>query len=1084
MEAIKKIILLVICLVSLNLIQAQEVLFANYFDIETNQSEGTTVTGKINLKSNKDVDISPIPGTYQFSIDTGDTDIFEIETHFDNKGRVFGVLKVATGKNSGSAQDYNLTIVLKDGTTTKATKSIIVHVVSKTLWTELVEHYTPITISESRLYGRTKFSESELTTYITELENNNGQFTVFSFYGAHPSSFSGKDLEKEWQDASELIGGLGYAYAKSTVYGIPSGNSTNMERLKRVIYKALLQYMSNVPVYGDDVLVGGNPIGTELGDGFSRMNEYGYVSHSFLTHQWRAIDALGAPLLHVWPELLQDIENSDTEAQNVFDGVMRFHQLFFSIVHDLRDMNNDFGRWRTISDLNYSEGAFSDANIGHRMRTLMTMPILWADYNRPITYVPYWYDDYYDGTAFDGKTFGHDWSPNGVLADVRHWCNRLSTPTHDYNQSGFHPDGTVTHHLGHDASDVAMFAYGFEWLTTNNEAFKYFKNTPFPIADKNYQFVSDRLDYSYRRMLYKNSLDFLVTGRSFFSDLSNFGTKHVKKAISNMIAEKGSSTVITNESELLSLETNLNNGSHTHTETTSFWNADYLVHRNETGANNYYFSVKHKSIRTSGAEDFSKIRKSWHAGSGPFLLRVDGDEYDVNVLKNFDWHVVPGVTEAWRTDAMPTGAASDAKPGGNDFSGVLADGSYGMSGYHHKPIDTYTTAEALKSYHLIGNSGTALGSVIKRKSTSSGTNEIVTTIDQSEQLGTITYNINGTTKTITDGTSVNLVEPLTGSTWIHHNNKGYLIIPKTGQNLLIKTGSHINITATDLGLSQSINYILALDHGVNPALEAKDGYEYVMVANADLADMPNILSSYMVNTKSYISEGNYHAITNTSENVKQVSFYQATRANLDGGEFIEVDKPALVMIKELTDDIRLTIVDPLHDLNTSEITVKISEILEEDTYSYNLAGIAPVAGESVVVTSNGTTESTIVISLPDTGDGLLYNYQEQMYAGSPIVLTLKKNDSLSVNSPDEVTNSKVKIYPIPIKDYSVVETNDGSFIQKIDTYDVLGKQLFSKTYDGQSSKVKLVHNNQLLHQNQMLIHCIETTKATVFIKTF
>ena len=197
--------------------------------------------------------------------------------------------------------------------------------------------------------------------------------------------------------------------------------------------------MNHVPIYGDDVLVGGNPIGSQLGDGFSRMSENGYISYSFLTHQWRAIDALGAPLLHVWPELLQDIENSDVEAQNVFDAVIRFHQLFFSIVPGLRTMNNDAGRWKNISDLNYSEGAWSDANLHHRMRTLMTMPILWADYNRPMTYVQYWYDDYYNGTSLQGKTFGHNWSPNGVLADLRHWCDRLSTLTQDFDQSGFHP---------------------------------------------------------------------------------------------------------------------------------------------------------------------------------------------------------------------------------------------------------------------------------------------------------------------------------------------------------------------------------------------------------------------------------------------------------------------------------------------------------------------------------------------------------------------------------------------------------------------------------------------------------------------
>lgn len=1078
----KNIIVLIIGLFVCANATSQEVLFTNYFDIKTNQPAGTFVIGKVNLKSNKDVDSNPIPNTYSYILDTGGTDIFEIETQFDTKGRIFGVLKVAPGKNSGSTQDYNLTVVLKDGNTVKAFKNIVVHVVSKTLWTQLKEHYTPITISQSRLYGRTKFSESELTSYITELENNNGQFSGFKFYTDHPSTFSSGKLESEWQDVSELIGGLGYAYANSNTHGIPSGNVPNMERLKRVIYKSVLQYMNNVPIYGNDVLVGGNPIGTQLGDGFSKMSEHGYISYSFLTHQWRAIDALGAPLLHIWPELLADIDNNDTEAQIVFDAVMRFHQLFFSIVPGLRDMNNDDGRWKNISDQNYSEGAWSDANLGHRMRTLMTMPILWADYNRPITYVPYWYDDYNEGTELEGTTFGHNWSPNGVLADLRHWCDRLSTSTYMYNQSGFHPDGTVTHHRSHDASDVAMFAYGYEWLVTANEAIDYFKDTPYPIQDESFQFLSDRLDYSYRKMLYKNSLDFLVTGRSFLSNLSNFGTKNVSKAISKLIAGKGTSTVITNETELLSLATNLNNGTHKHTESTSFWNADYLMHRNEEGANNYYFSVKNKSVRTSGAEDFSKVRKSWHAGSGPFLLRVDGNEYSQTVLENFDWHVVPGVTEEWRTDAMPTGAASDALPGGNIFSGILADGVYGMSAYNHKPIDTYTSAEAFKTYHLIGKFGTALGSNVKRKSTSSGINEIVTTIDQSKQLGTITYNINGITKTISNGASVNLIEPLTGPTWIHHNNKGYLVFPKTSQNLLIKTGSNINITATDLGLSQSINYILALDHGVNPSLGNKNGYNYVLVANVALGEMPAVLTTYAANTKSYISEGNFQAITNTTEEVKQVSFYKASRVNFDNNEFIEVDKPALVMTKKLEDALRLTIVDPLHDLNSSEMVVKISEVLKEDTYTYSLAGISPFVGETVVVTSNGTSESTITISLPNFGDGLLYNYQEKMYAGAPIVLTLATASPLSVDDFEEKKNSRVQVFPVPISNASIIQTSDNSFIQKVEIYNIYGQLIGVNYYKGSLTKLRLPVEQQLIDEKGVYVLRITTTSGTTTLK--
>jgi chondroitin AC lyase len=970
-------------------VSGQEILFADYFDIKTNENAGKGVSGKINLKRNKDVSLSAIPKGYHFVIEKSDSNVFEIETEFDSRGRVFGVLKVAKGKNTGPvSKDHNLTIALKDNDNVLVTKEITVHIVPKTMWEYLVEQYTPVTISNSRLYGRTKYSDEKLVTVLEDLEANEGQFSFTDMYRKNPSSYkNAAELDADWQNVSKNIGALGYSYAESKTFGIKSGNKENSQRLKRAIYKSVIKFTNSIPIDGKDLVVQGKAVGDEMGDGFSKNP---FLSHGFLTHQWEATDALGAPLVHVWPEVLRDIEKGDVEAQKVYDSVIRYYQLFFSEVPGRRTMDNYNERWKAISDVNYSEGAWADANIGHRMRTLMVMPILWADYNRPITDVPYWYDDYYKGTKFEGLTFAKNWSPSGVINDVRSWCDKLSLPSHVYNQSGFHPDGTVTHHCGHHASDVALFAYGFEWLNTVNSAISYFKNTPYPIKDKSYQFIADRLNFSYRRMIYKNSFDFVVAGRSFYGDLSDFGSKQIGKTISDLLDGKAPTTKIENESELKQLKSALKKGNHIHSETISFWNADYLVHRKETKEANYYFSVKHKSVRTSGAEDFDKIRKSWHAASGVFLLRVDGDEYASNVMTKADWHVLPGVTEAWRTDPMPKGPASASLPGGNAFSGMLADGNYGLAGYHHQPIDSYTGAEALKSTHMIGRFGTALGTSVKRKTNSSSSDPIVSCIDQSELRATLSYSINGQLSEIKPGESVNVELELKGPTWIHHKNKGYLIYPQKGQKLYIKTASNINVTDTRLKDNLSKNYIIALGHGINPEVNKQDAYHYVQVANASVNEMSNLLESYVKNSETVLLKDSCHGISNADEKVKQAVFYKAGTLQFTNYS-ITTDKPSLVMVKDLGTQIRLSFSDPLHSLENSKVVLHISEKLKEGKYSYNFPGIYPRKGETAEVTSAGLNLSKIVISLPDTSDGLLYDYKEQLYAGAPIVLTLDKN---------------------------------------------------------------------------------------------
>jgi len=335
-------------------------------------------------------------------------------------------------------------------------------------------------------------------------------------------------------------------------------------------------------------------------------------------------------------------------------------------------------------------------------------------------------------------------------------------------------------------------------------------------------------------------------------------------------------------------------------------------------------------------------------------------------------------------------------PGGNTFSGVLADGSYSLAGYHHKPIDDYTAAEALKSYHLLDNTGTAIGSSVKRKSSSSGTDEIVTTIDQSEHSGVLTYFVNGQTTTINAGENVNVSEALTSPSWIHHREKGYLIFPKENQNLLIKTGSSINVT--EPGQGSSINYILALDHGANPGSSTKNGYHYVMVANVEASDMPAVLTAYKNDYEVLIEPDAYHALVNAPDKVRQASFYQAGTVNFDADSFIESNRPALIMTRELADYLRLTVVDPLHDLTGSSITIGVSDLLAEGEYRYSFGGISPRLGETATVSSDGVSGSTISIALPDESDGPFYDYQEQMFAGAPILLTLRKVGVASVDT--------------------------------------------------------------------------------------
>ena len=215
---------------------ANEKIFAGYFDILVNSAEGTEVTGRIHLERNKDVLVRPIPKGYSFKIIRQDEgNIFRVDTRYDLSNRIMGVLTVDKGKRAPSnPADYKMTLALEDNGKQLETFDIKVRVVEKTLWQELYERYTPTTLKNTRLYGRTKYSDKDVAEIINDLKNNHWKFRgLEKCYSGRPQDYSGNfnpddthlptgTIEYDWEKVVNRIGGLGYSYAKSKVYG-PNG---------------------------------------------------------------------------------------------------------------------------------------------------------------------------------------------------------------------------------------------------------------------------------------------------------------------------------------------------------------------------------------------------------------------------------------------------------------------------------------------------------------------------------------------------------------------------------------------------------------------------------------------------------------------------------------------------------------------------------------------------------------------------------------------------------------------------------------------------------------------------------------------
>ena len=978
-----------LCLLPVSLFAAHEKVLASYFDILVDSPEGTEVTGRIHLERNKDVHTMPVPEGYHFEIlRQPEEALFRIETRYDLSKRMMGVLAVDKGKSTPSApRNYRMIIALKDGDRQVEKFDVNVRIVRQTLWSLLYERYLPKTLRNPRMYGNKKCTDAEIGAMIEEVERNGGKFEGFRSYGTKPQDFDGRNtIEHDWISIASKIGQMGYAYAASEVYG-PEGRTDKRERLKNALYKAILAYTRSVPVEGDDVMIDGKPIGDCTGDGFSLLEADRIIGRQVPTHQWTMTDPLVVPALHLMPGLLEGMKKGDETCLQVHDALVRYFQIFMSVIKSRRAIDNPDERWGEIRDTLYSSGAWADANLGHRSRTMLALPLIWADYNRPMTYVQYWYEDFYGGKPFEGFSFQPGWSPHGVVSDVSYWMTKYNIPAHRYAQSGFQPDGTVSHHIGH-GTDAAMVAYGFEWLTECSEGYACFRDTPFKVADKHYQFQLDRLLEVYPKLFYKQRMDFLVAGRSFLHDMRRFVLKTYPNAVRSLFRARSRDTRLERAEELEEVCRRLKENTYEHSGTHAYWVNEFLVHRRGENEPSFYASLKLKSERTVGAEDFDrKVRHSWHMGYGILPVKVDGDEYSDKVLKNFDWHALPGLTEEWRTDSFPLEGGSQASlPGRNKIAGVLADGVAGMGIYRHLPAEVYSSASAFKTYHFIGGKIISMASGIARER--EGRHEdIATFIDQSDLRGTLTWYADGERHEIAPDESVDIAEPVEGVCWLHQGKKGYVLLPEGKLQLLIKTGKEINATDPREAGGKP-NFIIAIGHGSVPGEEWSDACRYIQLPNVSAEEMPEKVEALLGSLELVQKPKSAHAAYSADEKTWQYAFFRPDEIEA-GGVKVVSDDVAEIMLRDTGDGWVLSVGNPMPDGKKQTLSFTLSLALKPGVYAYPVPGMNPYEGETVTVASEGA-RSRVTVELPDIRDAARYGCQSDLYSAVPVVVRIPK----------------------------------------------------------------------------------------------
>ena len=980
-----------------------EKIFSDYFDITSGTPAGSEAIGKINLARNRNASAAPIPDDYSFDIIEDDSGgLFELRNERDGSGRLFGVFSVADGRTA-QAGDYALRVELRRGADVLARFSAPIAVAERTQWAVYHERVVDFVSRTSRLTGGQNYTDAQVADMIAELEAANGAFDGLDFYAAATdpdrASIGTDALSDELEDAANRIGGLGKAYLRSSTYG-PSGLDADRDRLRNAIYLALVAYVDHFPL-----------------DDFANT---GTVDYDHRTHQWLFSDPLSGAGTLIYADLLADIDDGVERARDARARLVRFLQ---SVTFDLPEgwRMPEHQRYYLPGRLAQSNGAWADANRHHRLRSWVTMPVIWRDYNRPLTELPWWYGDY-EPFASGLTSILPEWQPSGSFADLKVWLETNARFAGRYGQSGLLSDGTISHHVGR-RQDIALWAYGLPWMAgTPFDAVALLADTRWSIANAPYDRSADFLLYAYPRVIYKDGIDFQAVGRSHYdADTRDFGSVALARGIDNVLEARSADTVISRAMELTDLRTGMVEKTHEASGNTAFWANDYMVHRRggEVGEPPYYMSVKMQSARTRGAESVGQSN-GIHNGSGVLLVKVDGEEYNDSRFR-WDWHALPGVTEELRTDPTPRQSDSN-RFNPNHFAGTASNGQYGLAAFRYASDDPYTSATANKGYFFVRDYALALGNDVRRVRNTDGSDgeSIVTTVDQAAWDTALTYRLHGAVADtlVMNGTTVDTSLELTGPSWFHQDRIGYVVLADVivlanGDlfadrivNVLLRAGDAV-IDSDPGDTDDGHVFHIAIDHGRAPdGTGAQGQYAYVVVPNVAAADMPGVMTD-LRNNQETINTGVVQGLryADGALNLVQLAFYSPGTAFFADGLTVTVDKPALVQLQAMGSGWNVTVQDPTHHADgvaiadsgifehillpdANRIVVEINRSLTPGVYMYDTQGPGGrfVAGQTVEVTVNGNGTSRMTVNLPDRLNAFDYDYREEFHAGMPAVV--------------------------------------------------------------------------------------------------
>ena len=331
-----------------------------------------------------------------------------------------------------------------------------------------------------------------------------------------------------------------------------------------------------------------------------------------------------------------------------------------------------------------------------------------------------------------------------------------------------------------------------------------------------------------------------------------------------------------------------------------FWRSDVMTHHRA----DFYTSARmfSKRIVNTDAPCNSEGLKSHHIADGCNVLVRTGREYR-DVFPVWDWQKIPGTTVEQKEQLT----GSPRTQGKRGFVGGVSDGRYGLAAF-----DLVRSAlSARKSWFFFDREYVCLGVGI----TCDSDNPVVTTLNQCSLQGTVSAR---------DASRVRPLEPgvhsLEDPAWIWHDSVAYVFLhpARIGLANQLERGDwrRINHRYAKDEVAREM-FSAWIEHGADPENAC---YAYVVVPGID----QGAVEAYAAEPPLEIvaNRAGLQAVWHRKLKILGAAFYEPGPLDMQPGLAVAVDKPCLLLLREHSDDLVVSVSNP--ENREATVSVEVS----------------------------------------------------------------------------------------------------------------------------------------------------------------